>query len=139
MEYSSRNIKPGGHLDEHCNRKLVRNTFDRAAYSTVSTMPTFIRICYYRTLIFHLKDIAGTILHTVPTKTAFIHIDYRRHYFLPFLPPYLSPKRGEVRGQTSISKYICNYVRLQMPHENFGLPSSCQATRTLSSSGFRSG
>jgi hypothetical protein len=48
-------------------------------------MPTLIRIDDYRTIILHLKDIARTVLHAVSTCSAFIHIDYRRHNFTPFL------------------------------------------------------
>jgi hypothetical protein len=76
---------PGAFLDKHCNRKLIGNAFDRAAYATVPAMPTFVRIYDFRIIVLHLKDIAGTILHAVSTSTAFIHIDYRRHNFTPFL------------------------------------------------------
>jgi hypothetical protein len=48
-------------------------------------MPTLIRIDDCRTIILHLKDIARTVLHAVSTYIAFIHIDYRRHNFTPFV------------------------------------------------------
>jgi len=54
-------------LDKHCHGKLIGNAFDRAAYATVPTMPTFVRIDHLRTIVLHLKDITGTILHAVPT------------------------------------------------------------------------
>jgi hypothetical protein len=53
--------------DKHANRKLIRNAFDRAAYPTVPAMPALIRKGHLRTIVLHLEDITGTILHTVPT------------------------------------------------------------------------
>jgi hypothetical protein len=77
--------KPGAFLDKHGNRKLIRNAFDRAADATVSAVPTFIRIYDLRTLIFHFENIARTIFHAVSTQITFIHIEYGRHNFTPFL------------------------------------------------------
>jgi hypothetical protein len=87
MSSSFQNIKPSASSDKHGNGKLIGNAFDRATDPTVSAMPTFVRIGDVRPILLHLKDIAGTILYAVSTQTTFIHIDYRRHDFLPFLNP----------------------------------------------------
>ena len=70
---------PNDVSDEHGNRKLVGNTFDRTTDAAVPAMPAFFRIDYCRTMILHFKDVAGAILHTVSTSIALIHVDYRRH------------------------------------------------------------
>jgi len=66
-------------LDEHRQWKLIGYALHRATDSAVATMPALICISHFRAIIIHGKDIPGAILHTGPAKSAFIHINYRRH------------------------------------------------------------
>ena len=81
---ASRNVFGYLLLHEHGNGKLIRNAFHRTTDAAVSAMPTLVGIDNGWTVLFHLQDIAGTVLYAVSTQTAFIHVKYRRHNFTSF-------------------------------------------------------
>jgi len=67
VEAASRNAFGYVLLHEHGNGKLIRNAFHRATDTAVPAMPALVGIDNGWTVLFHLQDIARTVLYAVST------------------------------------------------------------------------